>query len=178
MCVDGVPFRERGRPCYYIFSAFKYDEQNRRWHPCVRLDSSKVPSSTINDLSPCLPRRWSRRWCSWHDGTDTRPAVLRKPLLRHPRAGTNTWLRIRLSTGAIGGISALAARGGRTCAHQTIRSTATSFFHVNPVCKHGLVIKFSEYTTIRTRPVKHCANGDSDGSWFIDTYTWICSDWK
>lgn len=104
-----------------------------------------------------------RRWCSCHaDGTDTRPAVLRKPLSRHPRAGTNTWLRIRLST--IGGISALAARGGRTCAHQTwIRSTATSFFYVNPVCKHGLVIKFSEYTTIRTRPVsvKHCANGET-----------------
>ncbi|CAD1477360.1 unnamed protein product, partial [Heterotrigona itama] len=45
----------RGRERCIIFSAFKYGEQNRRRHPCVCLpsESSKVPSSTINDLSPC-----------------------------------------------------------------------------------------------------------------------------
>lgn len=52
-----VPFRERSRP-HYIFSAFKYDEQNRRWHPCVRLACplgvlQSPLTSTINDLSPC-----------------------------------------------------------------------------------------------------------------------------
>lgn len=96
MCVDGVPFRERGRPCYYIFSAFKYDEQNRRWHPCVRLDSSKVPSSTINDLSPCLPRRWSpslvfvARW-NGHASSGAQKATFATPTCRYKHVATDTF---------------------------------------------------------------------------------------
>lgn len=45
----------RGRERRIIFSALKYGERNWRRHPCVCLpsESSKVPSSTINDLSPC-----------------------------------------------------------------------------------------------------------------------------
>lgn len=123
-----------------------------------------------------------RRWCSCHGGTDTRPAVLRKPLLRHPRAGINTWVRYVWALPIEGGESArwLPAVAGRAPMRRFVQqplpfSTSTRFVN-------SLVIKFSEYTPIYARVpcpwniVQTRVGSDVFGSWFIETYTRIRSE--
>lgn len=182
--MDAVPFRERGRP-YYIFSAFKYDEQNRRWHP---LRTSGLPLGLLQSPlehdkwfisvspSPLIPvvgvratrmERTRVQRCSESHFRDTHVPV-------QTRGYGYVWA---LSGESARWLPAVAGRAPirRGFVQQPLPfSTSTRF--VNTV----LWLSFLNTRLYARAPcpwnIVQTERLGSDGSWFIDTYTWICSE--